>query len=337
MSDGNAAPIDQMSVRVRRMRPRDAAMAGAMMIADLRMSSALANALPSLLHNLLTTGRLTGFCLEGARAGEPKAKGFGSIVAFGLSGFLSDACVEAFLNAPVAYFAMDLLESCIGCDSSSVLLGLDAVARANAGNGLNLTPICWVQRPRYRANTQGVELMALNKEIFLKQHLGYNLKCLVKEIAAHEEARFVAAGYTRVKKLNAIDGTERVALVLTREQAERGEFGSAFGILFSSSRPRLGFTPIQQQVLDGALDGLSDQEIADDLGLSAHGINMRWRTIYRRIEEQPEVATAVFRGTTYGTAGSVQKRRRVIAFVRAHPEELRPFAPVSISRTERAT
>ena len=329
MSDGDIDPTDQMSLRVRRMHARDAAEAASMMIADLPMPSTLAEALPSLLHKLLANGCLAGFCVEAVRASEPEAKAQGGIAGFGLSGFLSDACTEAFLKTPIPHFATSILERSVGDGHSPALLSIDAVARANASVGLNLSPICWLQRPRDRTSKKGAELMALNMEIFIRQHRGYNLKCLVKEVSADEEARFVAGGYTRVKKLSATGGAERVALILTREQAERAEFGSALGILFASRRPRLGFTRIQQQVLDGAVDDLSDQEIADHLGLSAHAINMRWRTVYERIEEQPKIASVVFRDKSHGTAGGVQKRRRVIGFVRAHPEELRPFALMS--------
>jgi hypothetical protein len=91
MSYGDVDPTDPMILRVRRMHPRDAAEAASMMVADLPMSSALKEALPSLLHTLLASGRLAGFCVEAARDCEPKPKAVGGIAAFGLSGFVSDA------------------------------------------------------------------------------------------------------------------------------------------------------------------------------------------------------------------------------------------------------
>ncbi len=289
MSDGDADP----AYRARRMRPRDAAQAASIMIADLPTAPVLAEALPALLHKQLADERLAGYCVEGMRADEPRARSQGAIVAFGLSGFLSDARAEAFLKAPIPNFAIDILERCLSDETQSGLLGIDAVARANGGAGLNLAPICWLQRPRDRTSPKGAELMALGMELFLKQHRGYNLKCILKEAPADEEGRFVAGGFVRVKTLNAIptvQGGERLALVLTRQQAERGEFGSALGLLFASRRPRLGFTRIQQQVLEGAVDDLSDEEIADHLNLSIHAVNMRWRTIYDRIDAHPELA-----------------------------------------------
>ena len=67
---------------------------------------------------------------------------------------------------------------------------------------------------------------------------------------------------------------------------------------------------------------------ADHLNISKHAVNMRWRTIYNRILQHPELAAAIFdhRDTCKGGGANTQKRRRAIAFMRAHPEELRPFA-----------
>ena len=114
------------------------------------------------------------------RADDPRAGGLGPIVAFGISGFLSDARAQAFLETPIPNFSIDILTCCLGDETRSGLLGVDAVARANAGGGLNLTPICWLQRHRDRTSLKGAELMALNMELFLKQHRGYNLKRIKK-------------------------------------------------------------------------------------------------------------------------------------------------------------
>jgi hypothetical protein len=97
--------------------------------------------------------------------------------------------------------------------------------------------------------------------------------------------------------------------------------------LFASRRPRFGFTRIQQQVLQGAADDLADEEIAAHLGLTPHAINMRWRTIYERVDAHPDLAAAIFHDTDPRRGAPLaHRRRRIVAFVRAHPEELRPFA-----------
>ena len=154
-----------------------------------------------MLHKLLASERLGGYCVEGMRADDPRARGQGAIVAFGLSGFLSDARAEAFLTTPIPNFAIDILERCLSDETLSGLLSIDAVARANADGGLNLAPICWLQCPRDRTSPKGAELMAFGMELFLKQHRGYNLKRILKEAPADEEARFVAGGFLRVKTL----------------------------------------------------------------------------------------------------------------------------------------
>ena len=155
MLGGEADRAYRASLRARRLWPRDAAQAAAMMIADLPIPPALAEALPLLLRDLIASERLAGYCVEGLRADEPGARGRGAIVAFGISGFLSDACADAFLQTPIANFSIRVLERCLGHGARSGLLDIDAVARANAGAGLNLAPICWLQRPRDRTSPEG--------------------------------------------------------------------------------------------------------------------------------------------------------------------------------------
>jgi hypothetical protein len=78
---------------------------------------------------------------------------------------------------------------------------------------------------------------------------------------------------------------------------------------------------------------MSDDEIADHLGVTPHAVNMRWRTIYERIERQADLTGLVFKGRELadgngrpGNGGGGHKRRKVVAYVRAHPEEVRPYA-----------
>ena len=54
---------------------------------------------------------------------------------------------------------------------------------------------------------------------------------------------------------------------------------------------------------------------------------MRWRTIYDRVDSDPDLVAAIFH-PDYRSNGEAagHKRRRIVAFARAHPEELRPFA-----------
>lgn len=77
----------------RRMRPSDAKTVAELLIAQQPISPNLANHLPALLAKLLSEETLTGACAEDIAIDGHTRK----IAAVGLSGFLSDECVEAHL------------------------------------------------------------------------------------------------------------------------------------------------------------------------------------------------------------------------------------------------
>ena len=313
-------------LRVRSVGAGDAGEAARLMAEAMPLPLRLRAGLAPLLHRLLGAEALTGVCVEAAPSFAANGRNGRELLGLGLSGFLSDAAADVLIERPAARYALELLDRCLDDERCCGLLDAASIALANAGGGLNLLPLFWLQRAVDTNSPLGAELAAIGMESFLGQHRGYNLKRIIKETSAEEAARFEAAGMRTVKRFDSPSG-EPVVLALTREEAQASGYGSALGLLFASRRPRLGFSRIQQQVLERAVDDLADEEIAEHLCLSPHAVNMRWPTIYDRVDSHPDLAAAIFYGhdRSNGEAGG-HKRRRIVAFVRAHPEELRPFA-----------
>jgi hypothetical protein len=98
--------------------------------------------------------------------------------------------------------------------------------------------------------------------------------------------------------------------------------GSVGNILFSVRKPALRLRDSDQQLLLAALRGATDQELASGLGFSLSAVKARWRSAIARVEEtMPDL---VCDAVSHEGRGA-QKRHRVLAYVRSHPEELRPF------------
>src|SRR5262249_15638307 len=90
---------DPAGAGLRRMRPvreADAGWIAAWAARDLPVPPALAAALPRLLGRLLGDETLRGMCVEEVRASGMAGQPLG----VGISGFVSDACVAAFLDDP---------------------------------------------------------------------------------------------------------------------------------------------------------------------------------------------------------------------------------------------
>lgn len=322
--------------RNRRMTARDVGEVARWMMEDLPVPSALAAELAPTLHDLLKEERVFGVCIEKTASRSWPGNPHRQLAAIGVSSFLCDACVEAQLAAPSTNFALQLLDRAMRNPAESGLLSLTEVGEANAGEGLNLFPFLWLQRPRDPTSSEGARLLTRAMHTLLDEHKGYNLKCIIKEGGREQEEAFTRGGMKKIgicSGATTAPGGERFLFRLTREEARRDAFGTGLSLLFGADRPRCGFTRIQQHVLLCAADDMSDHEIADHLSVSSHAVNMRWRTIYEQIEQDADLADSVFgnglRGAPHGrveNSGRAQKRRRVVTYVRAHPEELRPHA-----------
>jgi hypothetical protein len=79
-----------------------------------------------------------------------------------------------------------------------------------------------------------------------------------------------------------------------------------------------------QALLVAALDGKTDAELSEALDLSVEAVKKRWVSLFARVEQfMPDILESM---DVDSTRRGPQKRHRVVAYVRRHPEELRPYA-----------
>jgi DNA-binding NarL/FixJ family response regulator len=103
--------------------------------------------------------------------------------------------------------------------------------------------------------------------------------------------------------------------------------GSLANPLFYHRDPLLQLRDADQELLLAALEGLTDEELCAKLNLSVTAIKKRWISIFERtIYTRPDLFPAVDCQND-GQKRGRQKRHHVLAYVRAHPEELRLTEP----------
>jgi hypothetical protein len=96
--------------------------------------------------------------------------------------------------------------------------------------------------------------------------------------------------------------------------------------LFRYEAPRFYFTRGQQRLLTVALAGATDEELADKLGISNFAVKKVWREIYDRSSSFfPECNSAHFGREGTAEHRGKQKRHLLLAYLRDHPEEMRPI------------
>ncbi|MGE3709022.1 MAG: helix-turn-helix transcriptional regulator [Hyphomicrobiaceae bacterium] len=285
----------------------------------------MAEDLPDILTQLIGQETLRGLVVERLE-GSPIAE----IAGFGLSGFLSDAFAEQYVARPFPHLEISLLEG-IRRNAQQAFLNLQEVAAANADGGMTLFPLMWLQHPSSRTDPAAIDLLNISHMGFIRAHSGYRLNRILKEAPRARTESFLRGGFRECgtihpgARLAYGPGTlrqEHVVLVASRLDSENSWPGTTLDPLFNYRKPRCAFTRAEQSVLTRAENEMTDIEIADDLNVSANAVAQRWRSIYTRIGEQLPGFFPANPSTTRG----LEKRRRVIAFVRQRPEEMRPFS-----------
>lgn len=178
---------------------------------------------------------------------------------------------------------------------------------------------------------QGVhEVCACLGFSYLERHKGYNLDRLITQTVGQEE-RIASAASLVWRAFKHFDGPGQEASslwVVTREDNLRLP-ANILNPLFIYKAPVFGFRDADQQLLLAAMSGLTDEELSAKLGLSLTGVKKRWISIFERtIDARPVLFPGLDRLGLDGNNGQKrgrQKRHHVLAYVRSHPEELRPF------------
>jgi hypothetical protein len=103
--------------------------------------------------------------------------------------------------------------------------------------------------------------------------------------------------------------------------------------LFHYRPPQIGFSRAEQQLLLTALrnEAGTDQELAAALGVSMPTVKKMWLSIYRRAASLPELAPDGCEPGHEPVHRGKEKRRRLLAYLRDHPEELRPLSRKAIA------
>jgi hypothetical protein len=255
---------------------------------------------------------------------------------FGVPVAVQDDFVREMKTSPPFWFGPELTRRTMR-DESPVLTP-SQLREANSGCGLNL--VIWESliRPGYEADS---ELQRYMMEIFIQVHRGYQWKEVIASQAESPERLghtlktgaylwdSMTSTYTSTlnKGSSEIFGNPHI-LGITRDLELKGRSkwaGSWVGALFDYHPPMLGFSPREQLLLSRAIQGATDEHLGRTLGTSLPAVKKTWVSIYRRVHEHPLALLLVPDIPSNGRGK--EKRRSLLAYLREHPEELRPFSP----------
>lgn len=202
-----------------------------------------------------------------------------------------------------------------------VMLSRAEVGEANAGDGLDFVNLYGTWRDGVLNADQLADVHALLGTSFVEHFAGYRFNRVLKEAVGDD--RIALARATGTYRLLAEFPESGSALaVVTRESALAAPY-SAGATIFRHRAPVLRLRPAEQELLAAALSGKTDAELSAELGLSVEATKKRWLSIFDRVDEfKSEILS---RNGVDSDGRGPQKRHRIVAYIRTHPEELRPY------------
>jgi hypothetical protein len=257
------------------------------------------------------------FFASAALVAEPAIQGY-RLIGIGASVLVS----RAFADAEIARPRPDINSRIIASlhSGQSVLATRNEVARANAGDGVDVVVVGGIWHDRILSAVERQEVQTILATSFTQVLSGYRIRGILHETADEPAREFVRRSivFSTIAEFSELG---RFIHLMTSESV-RAVPASLGNVIFRYRDPLLRLRDSDQQLLLCALGGATDQELSTRLGLKVSGVKARWRSAFARIEQAlPSLAADV---GDLGCRG-IQKRHRVLAYVRDHQEELRPY------------
>jgi hypothetical protein len=318
-----------MSVRHRPMRPGDVRECVEILAADPVVGSRYGALVGQVRPTFL---RLLGRLAFRAVVFEDFAAHPKRLVGLGISAFLVEAYVGKLKTAPLCWAGPDLVGRIVRGEDP--ILTDRQLRDANAGSGLHnfVWHGCTRLEERARPEVNHCVISA-----FVEQHRGFFLREVLAQAESFQTAQMIlnTGGLLwnpeKHEYERATDGitprliNEPHVLGLTRELG-LAQIGSWVGSLFIYEAPQFGFRPSEQRLLTAAFDGGTDEDLARELTISVSAVKKAWQAIYQRIATVRPTLIPIDAGRTWTRERGKEKKQRLMAYLRDHPEELRPVS-----------
>ncbi len=252
----------------------------------------------------------------------------------GVGVFVHDAFLHALKTPPMRWFGPELAQR--GSQGDSPILSDAEVREANSTDGLNL--LVWENWsiPEF---TKRPDANRLRVSTFVDSYRGFRIKeAITGQAESAEKLQWtidaggllwdpVSGRYVNPLGRDLAEICSEPHLVGTTPQVEASRLGSWIGPLFDYHTPRVGFSPGEQRLLMAALSGRTDEELCRDLGTTVPAVKSTWRTIFSRAGTRlPDLFEDTTRIDAHTGERGKERRRRLLTYLRDHPEELRPLS-----------
>jgi hypothetical protein len=260
---------------------------------------------------------------------EKITPGSREIVGFGLAVFVTSTFADAALADPQPGLNASIIESIDA--GRSVIPPYRYLQAANAAATLDHVVMYSNEKPG-ALNSNEIDLVRNHlARAYLESFVGYRLRRMLYEIIDEYEFEKLKGyrGLRIVKRLSTSNSSgpsgvwvgNRALCEATAESFSNDPASLAARPFIDRPTPILDFTPCQKRLLIAALRGAESAELADSLCRTPAAIKRTWTGIFEKcFRHNPSLLPA-----TEGSLRGQQKRYKVMAYIREHPEEIRPF------------
>lgn len=239
------------------------------------------------------------------------------IVAFGASVFLTAGFATRELEHPRP--GLNGRVMALAASGRSVVLPEVQLCSGNAIDVAILACNYLYEAMNVEQTTRAETLLPL---AFAESHVGYRINRIFIETVNERQRRIHESSgvWSVVAEYPEQDGA---LLVLTEKEAFKIS-GSVAAPLFQYHEPVLHLCGSEKQLLAQAMNGETDNELAAGLNLSLPTIKKRWLSVFDKVASvRPDLLPAAALRDSQESRGP-QKRHHILAYLRSHPEELRP-------------
>jgi len=260
---------------------------------------------------------------------EMRQKDQVEIVGFGLGSFVKKSFVEDELRNPRPGLNARVIESIV--DDNPVIATYAEVRDANTRGDLQQVILDTSWKYGTLAEEQVHEVRVLLGRAYQEIFAGYRFsRILWESVDGHDlwhlkdQRSFrLVDRFEDFRRANPETtwNADRALLAATSESMRADPHSIAAELFQHHVQPQFGLRRGEQELLELALEGGDDVSIAKSLFVTLPAIKRRWSNIFERVGAiRPDLCPADGDGTR-----GIQKRQRILTYVRNHPEELRPF------------
>lgn len=273
-----------------------------------------------------------------AKRGGARIVSFSAIL-FGPDEF----CSEARLTFP-PYLGVELARRYLTRDVP--VLNREQVARANAGDGLNVI-MCFEGRVHDGLSPE--ELLAVRakqSEAFHRGLSGYRIKEFLADPVGQEASQWMIDAGARIRRdysnyfrrnhLPKPESLRRPCLVGLNKEEALAHPGTKIAGLFIYTAPRFHFSRSQRVLLQHALMGETCEKLAASLSISPWTVKKYWHAIYDRVTDvDSELLPPQIAYGAHASSRGAERRRQLLNYLLQHLEEVRPYKPLPQRASDR--